>query len=175
MHVHLPSIHDLPLSSGAQAFFRQSEFAFMGQIEVRPKRIRPVKGQWSPEEDKILRDAVESCEGQILWDHIAKSVQGRTPKQCRERWVYRLRPEIKKTPFEPWEDELINTERKKIGNCWTLIAQKLPGRTSCAVKNRWYTVLKNRYGDACGSSSDHELLSEADMGRVAPYSALIRV
>ena len=158
--MQLPSIRDLPLSAVTAAFFQQSEQVFLSQFALRPKRIRPVKGQWSPKEDEILREAVESCETQVLWDQIAKRVPGRTPKQCRERWVYRLRPEIKKTPFEPWEDALIYEERKQVGNCWTLIAQKLPGRTSCAVKNRWYTVLKNRYNE-CSSDHDIEALDNA--------------
>lgn len=156
MTVHLPSIRELPLSQVTEDFFKQGENIFSQQFAIKPKRIRPVKGQWSQEEDRILREAVESCETQVLWDQIAKYVQGRTPKQCRERWVYRLKPELKKTPFEPWEDKLINEERKKIGNCWTLIAQKLPGRTSCSVKNRWYTVLKNRYLDDGGSDRESD-------------------
>ena len=171
--MQLPPIRDLPIPVAARDLFRQGEHAFTQQFAVRPKRVRPVKGQWSAEEDRILREAVESCKTQVLWDQVAKYVQGRTPKQCRERWVYRLRPELKKTPFEPWEDELINEERKKIGNCWTIIAQKLPGRTSCSVKNRWYTVLKNRYGE---TSSDHDSDTCADHElTVARFTELISV
>ena len=119
-----------------------------------------VKGTWSLEEDEALRNAVSGSKP-IFWDVVAKAVRGRTPKQCRERWMYRLQPELKKTPFEKWEDDLIFEQKKKIGNRWTQIALQLPGRTSCSVKNRWYTVLRNKpqYNSAVtdsGSSSDHE-------------------
>ncbi|OHT06500.1 DNA-binding protein eta2 [Tritrichomonas foetus] len=104
-----------------------------------------LKGAWSPEEDEKLRSAVAACDP-ILWDIVAESVPGRSAIQCKERWLYRLHPEVKKTRFEKWEDDLIIKERCRVGNHWTLIANKLPGRTSCAVKNRWYSVLCNRAG-----------------------------
>jgi hypothetical protein len=51
---------------------------------------------------------------------------------------------IKKVKFEKWEDEVIILERERIGNHWSHIADKLSGRTSSAVKNRWYSVLRNK-------------------------------
>jgi hypothetical protein len=75
---------------------------------------------------------------------VATLIPGRTPTQCRERWMFRIGPGLNKAPFQDWEDELIIKEREKLGNHWTSIAGKLPGRTSCAVKSRWYSVLKNR-------------------------------
>ncbi|EAX99601.1 Myb-like DNA-binding domain containing protein [Trichomonas vaginalis G3] len=124
--------------------------------EEQTKKNYVVKGPWLLEEDECLRRAV-SMSSPILWDVVAKSVRGRTPKQCRERWMYRLQPELKKTHFEKWEDELIFEQKKKIGNRWTQIALQLPGRTSCSVKNRWYTVLRNKYRDVSdeNNSSDH--------------------
>ena len=75
---------------------------------------------------------------------IAKFVPSRTSKQCRERWVQRLAPSIKHEPFEPWEDKLIIEKQAEIGNRWSVIAQSLPGRASCAIKNRWYSALRNQ-------------------------------
>lgn len=100
-------------------------------------------GSWTAEEDSLLRSAVAKM-GTLHWDQIAQYVDGRTATQCRERWLFRLSPGLKKTPFEKWEDEIIISHRKEVGNHWTLIASKLPGRSSCAVKNRWYTVLRKR-------------------------------
>ena len=102
------------------------------------------KGNWSAQEDEELKNAIALVKGNISWEDISKKVPGRNPKQCRERWLYRLCPGVNKTPFQKWEDELIVLERQKIGNRWTAISAKLPGRTSYAVKNRWYTVLRNR-------------------------------
>ncbi|OHT07625.1 hypothetical protein TRFO_24116 [Tritrichomonas foetus] len=99
------------------------------------------RGAWSTNEDTLLRNAVLRY-GTNHWDNVACTIPGRTPTQCRERWMFRISPGLKKSPFEPWEDDFIIAERAKIGNHWTQIASQLPGRTSCAVKNRWYTVLR---------------------------------
>jgi hypothetical protein len=109
-----------------------------------------VKGSWSPREDEQLRIAVSKCQP-ILWDVVAEQVPGRSAIQCKERWLYRLHPEVKKTRFEKWEDDIIIKARNIYGNHWTLIANKLPGRTSCAVKNRWYSVLRNKISRQSGS------------------------
>ncbi|EAY08992.1 Myb-like DNA-binding domain containing protein [Trichomonas vaginalis G3] len=140
----IPSIYDLPLPVGSMNLFSQeSDANFLSQL---PKDLKDdkLKGVWAPHEDELLRTAVTEHSQPFQWEEISKFVPGRTPKQCRERWLFRLCPDVDKSPFQRWEDELIVIERARIGNHWTAIAAKLPGRTSCAIKNRWYTVLKNR-------------------------------
>jgi hypothetical protein len=89
----------------------------------------------------MLKEAVGRL-GIYRWNSVSVVVPGRSPSQCRERWMFRIGPGLKKSPFEAWEDRLIIDEREKQGNHWASIALKLPGRTSCSVKNRWYSVLK---------------------------------
>ena len=100
------------------------------------------KGAWSPEEDQLLIDAMKDL-NPVVWDVVAEKVPGRTPIQCRERWQFRLCPGVDKTKFQRWEDVLILKEQRRLGNKWTLIANKLPGRTVCSVKNRWYLYLRH--------------------------------
>jgi hypothetical protein len=101
------------------------------------------RGLWHETEDNQLRDAVGQY-GLNHWELVALVVPGRTPTQCRERWMFRLRPDLNKAPFAQWEDELIIAERQRLGNRWTQIAQRLTGRTSSAVKNRWYAELRKQ-------------------------------
>ena len=143
----LPSILDLPLSESASLMFQSIQKMNINELKQTESKGKKnggsshSKSSWSAQEDAVLLNAV-SGKSNINWDHIA-SIDGRhTPKQCRERWLVKLNPEVRRSPFEPWEDELIQSERQKIGNHWSLIAQLLPGRTSCSVKNRWYTVLR---------------------------------
>ena len=145
---HLPSILDLPLPApetqflqGAKKFLEES-LTENQSPQSRTEETKVVKGLWSAEEDKLLVAAVNECHP-IVWDVVAEKVPGRNAIQCRERWRYRLAPNLKKSKFETWEDQLILSEQRRIGNKWTLIANKLPGRTACAVKNRWYSVLRN--------------------------------
>lgn len=146
--LHLPSILDLPLPApesqflhGAKEFLDTKLFDNVQDTQIKDS-TKTVKGLWSAEEDRLLVAAVNECKP-IVWDVVAEKVPGRNAIQCRERWRYRLAPDLKKTKFETWEDQFILMEQRRIGNRWTLIANKLPGRTACAVKNRWYSVLRN--------------------------------
>lgn len=141
-HAKIPSILDLPLPSNM--FAKEKESPILSGIPTLSGE--KLKGAWSASEDELLKSAVAARSQPYMWDEIAILVPGRTSKQCRERWLFRLCPDVNKAPFERCEDELIVIERAKIGNHWTAIAAKLPGRTSCAIKNRWYTVLRNRIG-----------------------------
>lgn len=146
----LPGINNLPLPPVEQKLFTAVDAIAKEKMDnlrknhslKQPESRHPTKGAWSAEEDELLKHAV-SLSKPILWDVVAESVPGRSAIQCKERWLYRLDPDVKKTRFERWEDELIIKERERVGNRWTLIANKLPGRTSCAVKNRWYSILRN--------------------------------
>ena len=142
----LPSISDLIVPQQMLDFFstREAHFPALAVDHTEdylrgPKNIR----SWSEKEDALLTAAVEVFQGKdIRWEVVAKGVPTRNMKQCRERWEFHLNPGIKKDPFEQWEDDLIIAQQHALGNRWTVIAEKLPGRTSSAVKNRWYTVLK---------------------------------
>lgn len=145
--INFPSINELPLPPSMEDLFHiRIPFIICDPVSQNKKlkSHTPGKGQWSIAEDKILLDAMASFNGHICWEELSKRIPGRSAKQCRERWQFRLHPDVNKAPFQPWEDELIIDERVNLGNRWTQIATKLPGRTSCSVKNRWYTVLRNR-------------------------------
>jgi hypothetical protein len=102
-----------------------------------------VHGAWTPHEDGLLSAAVAQL-GTHKWTDAAKFVPTRTAKQCRERWFDRMAPGIRREPFEPWEDQILLDSQREIGNHWSRIAQRIPGRSACAVKNRWYSGLRNQ-------------------------------
>lgn len=74
---------------------------------------------------------------------------GRTSKQCRERWCHHLNPDINKGPYTEQEDETILKVHEKLGNKWSLIAAKLPGRTENSIKIRC-KALQRKNGGARG-------------------------
>jgi hypothetical protein len=129
-----------------------------GQLNPPPSQSF-ARGSWTAAEDEMLAQAVGQL-GPKRWTDVARFVPSRTSKQCRERWFNRLCPEIKHEPFEPWEDQIIIERQKELGNRWSLIARMLPGRSTNAIKNRWYSGLK----------SEHELNVRLEMRPLDPGS-----
>ncbi|KHN02658.1 transcription factor MYB83-like [Glycine soja] len=102
------------------------------------------KGLWSPEEDeKLLRYMI--TKGQGCWSDIARNAGlQRYGKSCRLRWINYLRPDLKRGAFSPQEEELIIHLHSILGNRWSQIAARLPGRTDNEIKNFWNSTLKKR-------------------------------
>ncbi|CAN6578340.1 unnamed protein product [Malus baccata var. baccata] len=70
----------------------------------------------------------------------------RCGKSCRLRWMNYLSPNVKRGDFSEEEDDLIIRLHKLLGNRWSLIAGRVPGRTDNQVKNHWNTHLSKKLG-----------------------------
>jgi hypothetical protein len=106
------------------------------------KRSKRGRNPWSQKEDNKLMELMKKY-GQS-WAMISSMMDGRTGKQVRDRYLNKLRPNIKLGDWSAQEDELIVTLIKEIGHRWSLIANHLPGRTEGQVKNRFYSHIKKR-------------------------------
>ncbi|KAM0949298.1 putative transcription factor MYB-HB-like family [Dioscorea sansibarensis] len=102
------------------------------------------KGPWTTEEDHILISYIRSF-GHGNWRALPKKAGLlRCGKSCRLRWTNYLRPDIKRGNFSKEEEETIIKLHEALGNRWSAIAAKLPGRTDNEIKNIWHTYLKKR-------------------------------
>lgn len=105
------------------------------------------KGAWTAEEDRILRAYIKA-HGEGRWRRLPK-IAGlkRCGKSCRLRWLNYLRPDIKRGNITHEEDDLIIRLHKLLGNRWSLIAGRLPGRTDNEIKNYWNSHLRKKMKD----------------------------
>ncbi|XP_062015646.1 transcription factor MYB46 [Rosa rugosa] len=111
------------------------------------------KGLWSPEEDeKLMRYMLNN--GQGCWSDVARNAGlERCGKSCRLRWINYLRPDLKRGAFSPQEEDLIIHFHSLLGNRWSQIAARLPGRTDNEIKNFWNSTIKKRLKVLSSSSS----------------------
>nr|CAB3485138.1 unnamed protein product [Digitaria exilis] len=105
------------------------------------------KGPWTPEEDKVLVAHIQRF-GHGNWRALPKQAGLlRCGKSCRLRWINYLRPDIKRGNFSKEEEDAIIRLHEELGNRWSAIAARLPGRTDNEIKNVWHTHLKKRLVD----------------------------
>jgi hypothetical protein len=120
------------------------------------------KGPWDENEDNLLRAWVEA-KGPCKWSECAATIASRTGKQCRERWSNALAAGIKLGEWSLEEDRLLFEMYFTVGAKWTDIARKLPGRTENSIKNRFYSLHRQKKDVSFTDFflAPHSLLQEA--------------
>jgi myb proto-oncogene protein len=101
-----------------------------------------VKGPWKSEEDGRLLQLV--AEIGPKWSRIAAAMNGRNGKQCRERWVNHLDPDISKEPWSKAEEDALIAAHEKMGSKWSEMTKLLKGRTHNAIKNHWHSMQSSK-------------------------------
>ncbi|ONK80007.1 uncharacterized protein A4U43_C01F12780 [Asparagus officinalis] len=101
------------------------------------------KGAWTKEEDDRLVAHI-----QARARDAGVPTEGRRPPPLRQswrlRWINYLRPDLKRGNFTQDEDDLIIKLHSLLGNKWSLIAGRLPGRTDNEIKNYWNTHIRRK-------------------------------
>ncbi|KAG2322058.1 hypothetical protein Bca52824_015271 [Brassica carinata] len=116
-------------------------------MEGSSKGLR--KGAWTAEEDNLLRQCIDKY-GEGKWHQVPlRAGLNRCRKSCRLRWLNYLKPSIKRGKLNSDEVDLLLRLHKLLGNRWSLIAGRLPGRTANDVKNYWNTHLSKKHEPGC--------------------------
>ncbi|KAK6157241.1 hypothetical protein DH2020_011489 [Rehmannia glutinosa] len=116
----------------------------MGRSPCCDKSTGLKKGPWTPEEDMKLTQYIQ-MHGPGNWRTLPKNAGlERCGKSCRLRWTNYLRPDIKRGRFSFEEEETIIQLHSVLGNKWSAIAARLPGRTDNEIKNFWNTHIRKR-------------------------------
>ncbi|KAA8520769.1 hypothetical protein F0562_014959 [Nyssa sinensis] len=119
------------------------------------------RGPWTAKEDTLLKKYIR-VHGEGNWRSLPKKAGLlRCGKSCRLRWLNYLRPDIKRGNITPDEDDLIIRLHALLGNKWSLIAGRLPGRTDNEIKNYWNTHLSKKLRSQGTDPNTHKKLSES--------------
>ncbi|KAG2728670.1 hypothetical protein I3843_01G211000 [Carya illinoinensis] len=139
------------------------------------------RGAWTAMEDKILKEYVR-IHGEGKWRSVPKRAGlKRCGKSCRLRWLNYLRPDIKRGNISNDEEELIIRLHKLLGNRWSLIAGRLPGRTDNEIKNYWNTNIGKKvqgHSDPTfkrrpSNQAQGNLIPAKESGSAAPPKAIM--
>lgn len=115
---------------------------------------------WTIEEDSVLIDYI-NAHGASRWRSLPERAGlEHSGKSCRLRWLNYLRPDIKRGNILPEEEELIIRMHRLLGNRWSLIAGRLPGRTGHEIKNYWSTHICKKHMIENGIVNDESLCLE---------------
>ncbi|NP_001268133.1 R2R3 Myb transcription factor C2 repressor motif protein [Vitis vinifera] len=115
------------------------------------------KGAWSKQEDQKLIDYIRK-NGEGCWRTLPQAAGLlRCGKSCRLRWINYLRPDLKRGNFAEDEEDLIIKLHALLGNRWSLIAGRLPGRTDNEVKNYWNSHLRRKLINMGIDPNNHRL------------------
>ncbi|KAL3645524.1 Transcription factor [Castilleja foliolosa] len=119
------------------------------------------RGPWSTKEDNLLTNYIQQ-NGEGQWRSLPKNAGLlRCGKSCRLRWMNYLRPGIKRGNISEDEEDLIVRLHGLLGNRWSLIAGRLPGRTDNEIKNHWNTHLLKKLTNAGIRPNPHKDLPKS--------------
>ena len=97
---------------------------------------------FTKEEDEKIISLVKIF-GKNQWPVIAQFMEGRTAKQCRDRYSNYLVPGYFQGEWSK-EDNLLIEIHNKVGSKWSYIKNYFPNRSANNIKNRWYYFLSKK-------------------------------
>jgi hypothetical protein len=120
-----------------------SEFTIKNKTGGKNSKNLSSKVKFTIEEDNILYCLVHEL-GTHDWIQIAERLGTRNPRQCRERWNNYVNPELRKDPFTPEEDRLLEMKYAELGPKWNKISKFFFKRSDNSIRNRWMVISRHR-------------------------------
>ena len=119
---------------GTQAGRRKRVLYEEGETKIRNKFTKE-------EDDKLI--ALVGKFGESAWPELAKHMEGRSTRQCRDRWTQYLSPSANNSEWTQDEDTRLMRLYNEIGPRWAIISKYFDGRTNSCVRNRAVYLIRN--------------------------------
>lgn len=117
----------------------------INQIDKKSKSKRRTRIPFNIVEDNLLLQLVDQygIDKKKNWYLIAEHLEGRTARQCRERYQLYLSEGVKKkVKWTKEEDDILLSKYSILGPKWKEIEKYLQGRNSYSIKNRYISLSK---------------------------------
>ncbi|OHT08912.1 Myb-like DNA-binding domain containing protein [Tritrichomonas foetus] len=105
------------------------------------------KMKFTLEEDERLKKIVRRY-GSDDWELICEHMPGRNPRQCKERYLNYLAPNVNYNPWSETEDKLLIKKRRELGPKWVKISKFFKGRSDTQIKNRFMVLTRRMNSEA---------------------------
>ena len=113
---------------------------------MKSKNGNSVKQAWNDQQDLKLLSMIVAM-GPYKWEKMAKEMEHRTRKQCRDRWHNQLNPLLKKDNWTVEEDWILFILHQTLKNRWAEITTVLIGRSDNSIKNYWNSNLSHKQAE----------------------------
>ncbi|KAK8886886.1 hypothetical protein M9Y10_037919 [Tritrichomonas musculus] len=110
------------------------------QQEKNDLKIKSSREIFTINEDKKLIELYSIYQDD--WKTISEFMPNRTIRQCKERYLHYLSPEISQSLWTEDEDELLIQKVNTIGKRWKILEQFFKGRTEISIRNRWNMLVR---------------------------------
>lgn len=103
--------------------------------------------KWTSEEDTKLVEVLDLLgPSSVRWDIVSSHMKdhgfSRRSKQCRERWLNHLMPQLSKKGWSDYESEKLLDLQMEFTAQWKIISRYFPGRTDNSVKNQFFSLVR---------------------------------
>jgi hypothetical protein len=115
------------------------ETATSSPQESPQQRVFRPHSKFTSGDDALLRSLIET-HGTSDWHLISSHMEGKNQRQCKERWINYLCPDLNTSAWTPDEDALLLQKYIELGTKWVKIAMFFPHRTDAMVKNRFNKI-----------------------------------
>jgi hypothetical protein len=121
---------------------------------ISPTPILKSHSRFSQSEDDQLRSVIRLY-GQDNWELISEHIPGKNARQCKDRWLNYLSPDLNTHPWTDAEDCLLIRKYAEYGKHWVKIASFFQNRTDGMVKNRFLKLQRERKNNVFSTLFQH--------------------